>query len=123
MWKIGPECAAQQAKLASARLQNTGVFSAPARSMVAAGALAVRRGGAGAGSAGAGRSNSAAGRITAQAMRPSVLMAKRQSYVTIIQRQSGAINVVPSARPADTRETARLRWRVNQRLTAAVSGT
>ena len=28
MWKIGPEWAAQQAKFASARLQNTGVFNA-----------------------------------------------------------------------------------------------
>ena len=41
MWKIGPECAAQQAKLASARLQNTGVFSACARFMSAR-AAAVR---------------------------------------------------------------------------------
>ncbi len=50
-------------------------------------------------------------------------MAKRQSCVTIIQRARGAISVVPNARPADTRDTARLRWRTNQLDVAAVSGT
>ena len=73
--------------------------------------------------AGAGRSSSAAGRITAQAMKPSVNMAKRQSWATISQRASGATSVVPSARPAETRETARLRWRTNQLAAAAVNGT
>src|SRR5258708_5620790 len=70
--------------------------------------------------AGAGRSSSAAGRMTAEAMTPSVSMAKRQSWATISQRERGAISVVPSARPAETRETARLRWRVNQLVVAAV---
>ena len=110
MWKIGPEWAAQHAKFASARLQNAGVFSAcfkvipacvaPVADGVAAESTSVAR---------AGRSSSAAGRMTAQAMKPSVSMANRQSWVTISQRASGATNVVPSARPAETRETARLR--------------
>ena len=78
---------------------------------------------AGTASAGAGRNSSAAGTITAQAIRPSVIMAKRQSCVTISQRASGATRVVPSARPAETRETARLRLRTNQLAVAAVSGT
>src|SRR5580704_12407510 len=124
MWKIGPECAAQHAKFAIARLQNTGVFSAcrtviPAVAAPATGGAAVDP----TSTAGAGRSSKAAGRMTAQAIKPSVSMAKRQSWVTISQRASGAITVVPSARPAETRETARLRWRVNQLLVAAVSGT
>src|SRR6185312_9816655 len=124
MWKIGPEWAAQHAKFASARLQNTGVFSAPATVMPAGEAPAANGTPADRASAtGAGRNSSAAGRMIAQAMNPSVSMAKRQSCVTISQRASGAIRVVPSARPADTSDTARLRWRVNQLAVAAVNGT
>src|SRR3954469_22823022 len=87
MWKSGPEWAAQQAKLASDRIQNTGVFSAcpsvmSARTTPLADALARAVSSA----AGAGRSSTAAGRITAQAMTPRANMAKRQSCVTISQR-------------------------------------
>src|SRR3954471_21623946 len=124
MWKSGPEWAAQQAKLASDRIQNTGVFSAcpsvmSARMTPLADVLAV----AVSSPAGAGRSSTAAGRITPQAMTPRANMAKRQSCVTISQRASGATSVVPSARPAETSDTARLRWRTNQLAAAAVNGT
>jgi hypothetical protein len=61
--------------------------------------------------------------MMAHARKPSVSMAKRQSWVTMSHRASGAITVVPSARPAETKETARLRWCVNQLEVAAVNGT
>ena len=41
----------------------------------------------------------------------------------VVQRESGAINADPSANPAETSATARLRCRVNQRVVSAVNGT
>src|SRR5579872_297749 len=124
MWKIGPEWAAQQAKLASDRIQKTDVFSACASVMSAGLDAAADEATAGPRpAAGAGRSSNEAGTMTAQPIKPSTSIAKRQSCATISQRASGAITVVPKASPAETRETARLRWRTNQLAVAAVNGT
>ena len=38
------------------------------------------------------------------------------------QRASGAVVDAPSPSPAETSATARLRWRVNQRVVVAVMG-
>ena len=46
MWKIGPEWAAQQAKFANARLQNTGVLSAWDKFMAVPSAAVAERSGA-----------------------------------------------------------------------------
>ena len=49
-------------------------------------------------------------------------IAVRQSKLVIIHRASGAITVEPTLRPAETRATARLRFRVNHFVVVAISG-
>ena len=119
MWKIGPECAAQHAKCVSAMAANCGVRttcpivrSGPAAAVAASPASA----------AGGLRTRKAAGRITSHTRSPMAHIAVRQSKLVIIHRASGAITVEPTLRPAETRATARLRFRVNHFVVVAISG-
>ncbi len=78
MWKIGPECAAQQAKCASASVMNCGVRSAWAAVHSACGA-SVAAVLATADTCGAARTRNAAGINSAHAAMPITSIAKRQS--------------------------------------------
>jgi hypothetical protein len=78
MWKMGPECAAQHAKYASAMAANCGdssacaaVNSRPSEPAAAAMAAVTGRGGS--------RTSNAAGTITTSASSPNTNMAVRQS--------------------------------------------
>ena len=122
MWKIGPECAAQHAKYASAMAANCGVRSACPIVNSRPSPPAVAPPPAPAGSAGGSRTSRPAGMMTTSATSPSTSMAVRQSYAEIIQRAIGPITEEPRLSPADTRATARLRWAVNQRVVVAVIG-
>jgi hypothetical protein len=80
MWKIGPECAAQQAKKVSASTRNCGERSARPTDHPAPGSPAALFAAALDGvTSGAGRTNSAAGMSKAHAIRPTVIIAVRQS--------------------------------------------
>src|SRR3954452_20084060 len=106
MWKIGPECAAQQQKCASARVMNCGVLNACAtlHSISGTAAPPVLEGAAG---CGAGRTRNEAGISSAEATVPITSIAVRQSYVVISQLANGATVSGATPMPADTRETAR----------------
>ena len=78
MWKIGPECAAQQAKCASASVMNCGVLNACAAVHCTSGAPAASAV-AGAAACGAGRTSSEAGINSASATMPITSIAVRQS--------------------------------------------
>ncbi len=78
MWKIGPECAAQQAKCASASVMNCGVRSACAAVHSIAGASLVLAAAVPA-ACGAGRIRKQAGISSAHAAMPITSIAVRQS--------------------------------------------
>ena len=79
MWKIGPECAAQQAKCASASVTNCGVRSACAAVHSVCPASAVFVAAVPPLSCGAGRTSSEAGISSAAAPIPITSIAVRQS--------------------------------------------
>ena len=79
MWKIGPECAAQQAKCASASVMNCGVRNACAAVHCTSGAVGSIRVAAGAAACGAGRTSNEAGINSAQRAMPITSIAVRQS--------------------------------------------
>src|SRR5438034_9074015 len=107
MWKIGPECAAQQAKNVSASTRNCGERSALPTDHPAPGTfIAGEPDGAG---SGARRTSSAAGSNSAHAIRPTVIIAVRQSYVEISQRAKGEMVIGEKPIPARSNETASLR--------------
>jgi hypothetical protein len=79
MGKMGPECAAQQAKNVRARAANCGVRSAWATVSSRPSAPAVAVGTASGAVAAGSRTSSAAGMMTSHARLPSICMAMRQS--------------------------------------------
>ena len=79
MWKIGPECAAQQAKCASASVMNCGVRSACADGPLRFRRSRLRRSLQVAAACGAGRTSNEAGISSAQATMPITSIAVRQS--------------------------------------------
>src|SRR5437879_2425345 len=87
MWKIGPECAAQQAKYVSAIAANCGVRSACAIVSSGPSAPAVAPGRAAVVDAGGSRTRKAAGMMTSHTTSPITSMATGQSYV--VSREGG----------------------------------
>jgi hypothetical protein len=125
VWKIGPECVAQQAKKVEASTMNCGERSArptvmpgsPAAESVTAGPPVAR-----AASMGGRRTNSAAGTSNAQARIAMQSWEVRQSYLVINQPANGEMIIGAAPMPADTSETARLRCLSNQPVTVAMVG-
>ena len=125
MWKIGPECAAQQAKWVSASATKAKVRKACAAVIdgMASAARSGCSGMPGAGIAGGGlRISIATGTSSATATMPTVSMAVRQSYAVISQRTKGAMISDCIPMPAETSDTARLRCRSNQAEAIVISG-
>ena len=60
--------------------------------------------------------------ITSHARLPTTSMAIRQSYAVMSPRAIGPTIVDPRLSPEDTRATARLRLRLNQRMVPEISG-
>src|SRR6185369_5157125 len=100
MWKIGPECAAQQAKWASASVMNCGVLSACATVHCTSGAP-VPFAAAGVDGSGGRRTRNDAGIKSANATMPITSIAVRQSYVVISQLANGATVNGDTPMPAD----------------------
>src|SRR6185437_5260170 len=123
---LGPEWVAQQKKLVRTRMMNCGERSACARDISAgtgapdgaapeamAGALA---------SAGGRGTRSATGIMIAATTSAMTCIEKRQSWFVTSQAASGDIVSGAMPMPADTSETARLRWVSNQPVTVAIIG-
>src|SRR5215472_12725750 len=122
MWKIGPECAAQQPKKVSARTTNCGERSACDTVPAVPGATLRADSGPTAATTGGWRTSNAAGISRIQAMMPIVIMAVRQSYVEINHRANGETVIGATPIPAETNETARLRLLSNHIVAAAIIG-
>src|ERR1700733_6125322 len=118
---IGPECVAQQKKLVASRMMNCGERIASVNEMSAGGASPLP-GATGASSAGARRTRSEAGIMIAATTAARICIEVRQSWLETSQAASGAIVIGAMPMPADTSDTARLRWVSNQPVTVAIIG-
>ena len=120
---IGPECVAQQKKFVSSRMMNCGERSACASDIVRL-RRSDRRPSADCALASAGgrRTSSEAGIIMAATTTAMICIEVRQSWLETSQAASGDIVIGAMPMPADTSETARLRWVSNQPVTHAIIG-
>src|SRR6185437_1902007 len=119
---MGPECVAQQKKLVSSRMLNCGERSACANDISACGALPLDATRSPASSAGARRTNSDAGIMIAATTTARICIEVRQSWCDTSQATNGAIVIGAIPMPAETSDTARLRWVSNQPVTVAIIG-
>src|ERR1041385_8663382 len=118
---IGPECVAQQKKLVSSSVMNCGDLIAWETDMplsaspeTAAAVLFSRAGGR--------RTSRAAGIITAATMHAMISIEVRQSWIETSHAASGDMVIGAMPMPAETSDTARLRWVSNQPVTQAIIG-
>src|ERR1700742_1837415 len=118
---IGPECVAQQKKLVASRMMNCGERSASA-SEIFGGASPDDDGAAGASNAGGRRTRSETGIMIAATTTARICIEVRQSWLETSQAASGAIVIGAMPMPAETSDTARLRWVSNQPVTVAIIG-
>src|SRR6201996_3570987 len=118
---IGPEWVAQQKKLVSSRMMNCGERSASLRDISGcAGSLEACEGAAS--SPGGRRTKSDNGIMIAAMTSAMIRIEIRQSWFEISQPASGDIVIGAMPMPADTSDTARLRWVSNQPVTVAIIG-
>src|SRR6478752_2336780 len=119
---IGPEWVAQQKKLVASRIRNCGERSAspidisPCATPSPAGAATACA------SAGGRRTRNETGIMMAPTTSATICIEVRQSWPETSQAASGAIVIGAMPMPADTSETARLRWVSNQPVTVAIIG-
>src|SRR5260221_8705283 len=118
---IGPECVAQQKKFVSNRMMNCGERSA-CNSDISAGAGSPDGTDGALSSAGARRTSSETGIMIAATTRATICIEVRQSWCEISQAASGDMVIGAMPMPADTSDTARLRWVSNQPVTHAIIG-
>jgi len=118
---IGPECVAQQKKLVSTRMMNCGERSACARVIPVGTGAPVGIAGAFA-SAGGRRTKSAIGIMIAATTSAMIRIEIRQSWLETSHAASGDIVIGAMPMPAETSDTARLRWVSNQPVTVAIIG-
>src|SRR5215475_14562723 len=118
---IGPECVAQQKKLVASIMRNCGERIASARDISACGPASPDAA-APAASAGGLRTNSDTG-IMMEATTPlRMSIVVRQSWLETSQATIGDIVIGAMPMPAETSDTARLRWVSNQPVTVAIIG-
>src|SRR3954447_12523842 len=118
---IGPEWVAQQKKFVSSRMTNWGDFNACPTDIP----LSASPGTAAAfrfWSAGGRRTSKAAGIITAATTPAMISIEVRQSWMETSQAAKGDIVIGAMPMPAETSDTARLRWVSNQPVTQAIIG-
>src|ERR1700693_2179049 len=118
---IGPEWVAQQKKFVSSRMMNCGERSACASDLPA---FAVSPEGAdgAASSAGARRTSSETGIMIAATTRATICIEVRQLWCETSHAANGAMVIGAIPMPAETSDTARLRWVSNQPVTHAIIG-
>src|SRR6185295_8869761 len=119
VWKIGPACAAQQAKKVSARTMNGADTNASLR-LICGPSLAPSCDPLGI--AGGLRTNSASGTSVAHTTTARTTCAARQSICVMSQAAKGDIVIGATPPQTDTRDTARPRCSVIHPLTAAIIG-
>ena len=119
VWKIGPACAAQQAKKVSARTMNGAETNALRRVMGGPSAVPCS---AAAVAAGGRRTKSAAGTSVTQTSTARTSCALRQSICVISHAANGDMVIGATPTPTETSETARPRCSVIQPMTAAIIG-
>src|SRR5579872_1006269 len=119
---IGPECVAQQKKLVASRMMNCGERSAWPSDIPASGAASFDGAAAIASSAGGRRTSSETGIMMAATTTATTCIEVRQSWFETSQAASGDITIGAIPIPADTSDTARLRWVSNQPVTQAIIG-
>src|SRR5215218_5112052 len=117
---IGPEWVAQQKKLVSSRIANCGDRTASPTDISACGPPLSAVGALGAASAGGRRTSSDTGIMIAATMPATICNVVRQSWPDTSQATSGAMVIGAMPIPAETSETARLRWVSNQPVTQAI---
>src|SRR6266702_1954586 len=119
---IGPEWVAQQKKLVASRMMNCGERSASPIDISACAAPSPDGATGGCASAGGRRTSSDTGIMMAPTTSATICIAVRQSWLETSQAASGAIVIGATPMPADTSDTARLRWVSNQPVTVAIIG-
>src|ERR1700722_10830792 len=118
---IGPECVAQHRKLVESRIMNCGERSAWARD-ISGGASPSAAAALPRASAGGRRTKSETGIMMEATTAAITCIEVRQSWLVTSQAASGDMIIGATPMPADTRETARLRWVSNQPVTHAIIG-
>src|ERR1700688_4070989 len=118
---MGPEWVAQQKKFVSSRMMNWGGRSACASDISAFAGSPDGAGGA-LSSAGARRTSSETGIMIAATTRATICIEVRQSWCETSQAASGDMVIGAMPIPAETSDTARLRWVSNQPVTHAIIG-
>src|SRR5579859_2998946 len=119
---IGPEWVAQQKKLVAIRMMNCGERSASPSDISACGAAPWAGADGAARSAGGRRTRSDTG-IMIEATTPErTSMVVRQSWCETSQATIGDMVMGAIPMPAETSDTARLRWVSNQPVTVAIIG-
>src|SRR3954467_6562670 len=119
---IGPECVAQQKKLVASRMMNCGERTAAERVISAGPAAGPAAAVSACPSEGGRRTSSDTGIMMSATTAAMHCIALRQSQVETSQAASGDIVIGATPMPAETRETARLRWVSNQPVTVAIIG-
>src|SRR6185437_7842962 len=119
---IGPECVAQQKKLVNSRTTNCGERSACASDISGSDEVLPNLAGTSAASAGARRTRSETGIMMDATMTARICIELRQSWCETSQATSGDIVMGAIPMPAETSDTARLRWVSNQPVTVAIIG-
>src|SRR3954454_24981433 len=119
---IGPECVAQQKKFVSSRMMNCGERNAWASDIDGCGAPTAGEPACWLVNAGARRTNSDAGIMRAATTTARIWSEVLQSCIEISHATSGDMVMGAIPIPAETSETARLRWVSNQPVTVAIIG-
>src|ERR1700741_2897026 len=118
---IGPEWVEQQKKLVASRMMNYGDLIASAR--VISGCGTASTGAATfAASAGGRRTSRETGIMMAATTAARICIVVRQSWIETSQATIGDIVIGAMPIPAETSDTARLRWVSNQPVTVAIIG-
>src|ERR1700742_3869214 len=117
---IGPEWVAQQKKLVARRMMNCGERSASASEIFGGASPAL--GTTAASNAGGRRTRREAGIMIAATTTARICIEVRQSWLEMSQAANGAIVIGAIPMPAETNDTARLRWVSNQPVTVAIIG-
>src|SRR5262249_31700019 len=118
---FGPECVAQQKKLVASRMMNCGDLIASARVMSGCGTASTGAA-ALAASAGGRRTSRETGIMMAATTAARICIVVRQSWLETSQATIGDIVIGAMPMPAETSDTARLRWVSNQPVTVAIIG-
>src|SRR5882672_12842855 len=117
---MGPECVAQK-KLVSSRMMNCGERSACA-SVMSAWAESPDGADGPLASAGGRRTSSETGIMIEATISATICIEVRQSWCETSQAANGAMVIGAMPMPAETSDTARLRWVSNQPVTHAIIG-